>query len=81
MVKTVGSMGKILGLTKNNDQYEDVPDDLKWAIPLHQHLTSPEMQGWFAERKVQAEQKFEKEMSSLQKEASKKDLKILGNEY
>lgn len=31
-------MGKVLGLTKNNDQYEDVPDDLKWAIPLHEHL-------------------------------------------
>jgi len=73
-------MGKILGLTKNNDQYEDVPDDLKWAIPLHEHLNSPEMQRWFAERKVQAEQRFEKEMSSLRKEASKKDLKIIAPE-
>lgn len=70
-------MGKVLGLTKSNDLYEDMPDDLKWAIPLHEHLNSPEMQRWFAERKVQAEQRFEKEMSSLRKEASKKDLKIL----
>ena len=28
MVKTVGKMGQVLGLTKNNDQYEDVPDEL-----------------------------------------------------
>ena len=80
MVKTVGKMGKVLGLTKNNDQYEDVPDDLKWAIPLHEHLTSPEMKKWFDERKAQSEQRVEKEISSLQKEASKKRLKILARE-
>ncbi len=42
MVKTVGKMGQVLGLTKNNDLYEDVPDDLKWAIPLHEHLVGYE---------------------------------------
>ncbi|MBX7232060.1 MAG: hypothetical protein K1X29_08235 [Bdellovibrionales bacterium] len=70
-------MGKVLGLTKNNDQYEDVPDELKWAIPLHEHLTSPKMQKWFDERKAQSEQRVEKELSNLQREASKKRLKIL----
>ena len=67
MVKTVGSMGKVLGLTKNNDKYEDVPDDLKWAIPLHEHLTSPEMQRCFAERKVQAEQRVDHAILSYER--------------
>jgi len=25
---------EVLGLTRHNDQYKNVPDDLKWAIPL-----------------------------------------------
>lgn len=35
-------MGKVLGLSVNNDKYKDVPDSLKWAIPLHEHLSSPQ---------------------------------------
>lgn len=26
--------GEVLGLTRNNHKYKNVPDDLKWAIPL-----------------------------------------------
>jgi hypothetical protein len=67
MVKTVGKMGKVLGLTKNNDQYEDVPDDLKWAIPLHEHLTGSEMKRWFGVRKAQSERRVERELVSRTK--------------
>ncbi len=35
-------MAKILGLSKNNDKYANVPDALKWAIPLHEWVTRPE---------------------------------------
>jgi hypothetical protein len=67
MVKTVGNIGKVLGLTKNNDQYEDVPDELKWAIPLHEYLTSPQVQEYFKVRKVLSEQRVEREVNSRKK--------------
>lgn len=57
-------MGKIFGLTKNNDQYQDVPDDLKWAIPLHEHLTSPESQRYFKARRVLSEQRVARELNN-----------------
>lgn len=36
------SSSKVLGFTKNNDKYVNVPDSLKWAIPIHEAVTSPE---------------------------------------
>ena len=81
MVKTDKPIGKVLGLTKNNGQYEDVPDDLKWAIPLHEHLTSPEMKRWFDMRKAESEKRVGREIAIRQREALKKRLRILGREF
>ena len=36
--------GRVLGLTKDNDKYAAVPDALKWAIPIHECVSSPEVQ-------------------------------------
>ena len=33
--------GYVLGLTRNNDQYADVPDKLKWAIPIYECINRP----------------------------------------
>lgn len=70
-------MGKVLGLTKNNDQYEDVPDDLKWAVPLHEHFNSPEMQRWFAERKAQSQQRVRNEVALTKATCQIKSLKLI----
>lgn len=35
-------MGKVLGITKNNKDYKDIPDNLKWAIPIHEATETPE---------------------------------------
>lgn len=36
-------MNKVIPLTKNQKNYEDVPDGLKWAIPIHECLEKPEV--------------------------------------
>lgn len=36
-------MSKIIPLTKNHKNYDDVPDSLKWAIPIHECLEKPEV--------------------------------------
>ncbi|OFZ10840.1 MAG: hypothetical protein A2Z20_03775 [Bdellovibrionales bacterium RBG_16_40_8] len=36
-------MGKVLGLTRNNQKYENVPDKLKWAIPIHECVSRPDV--------------------------------------
>ena len=56
-------MSNVVSLTKNHKDYEDVPDELKWAVPLYEHLTSPEMKKWFNERQAQAEQRVENEIT------------------
>lgn len=72
---------KVFSLTKNHNDYENVPDDLKWAVPLYEHLTSPGTKKYFENRKAQSELRVEKEFSTHQKEASKKRLKILGRVF
>lgn len=60
-------MSNVFGLTKRNDYYADVPNDLKWAIPLHEHLTSAEAQRDWKIRKALAEQRVNREQASRQK--------------
>lgn len=48
-------MNKIIPLTKNHKEYEDVPDRLKWAIPIHECLERPEVIE--ASRRLEAESK------------------------
>ena len=73
-------MGEVLGLTMNNDQYADVPDDLKWAIPLHEHLTSPAIQEWFKMRQVLSEHRVAYETANRQMK-SKKHPRILARGF
>lgn len=41
--RMVETMSKVLPLSKNHKVYEDVPDGLKWAIPIHECLEKPEV--------------------------------------
>lgn len=36
-------MSKVIPLTKNHKNYEDVPDTLKWALAIHECLEKPEV--------------------------------------
>lgn len=36
-------MSKVIPLTKNHKNYEDVPDGLKWALPIHECLEKSEV--------------------------------------
>ncbi len=50
-MKSKNKKAEVLGLTRNNDKYKNVPDDLKWAIPLVEYQKSPEFKKEYAERK------------------------------
>jgi hypothetical protein len=63
-------MFKVLPLTKNHKNYEDVPDTLKWALPIHECLEKPEVQE--ASRRLEAESKLR-----FEKEFRKKNIKIV----
>ncbi len=63
-------MSKVIPLTKNHKNYEDVPDTLKWALPIHECLEKPEAQE--ARRRLEAESKLR-----VEKEFRKKNIKIV----
>jgi hypothetical protein len=63
-------MSKIVPLTKNYKDYEDVPDGLKWAIPIHECLERPEVKE--ASRRLVAESK-----KRVEKEFRKKKMKLV----
>lgn len=58
-------MSKVIPLSKNHKNYDDVPDSLKWAIPIHECLESPEVQE--ASRIVEAKAKSKVEIESRKK--------------
>lgn len=58
-------MSKIIPLSKNHKQYDDVPDGLKWAIPIHECLESPEVKE--ASRKLEEEVKLRVEKEFCKK--------------
>lgn len=35
-------MTKVLPLTRNHKMYENIPDRLKWAVPIHEAISSPQ---------------------------------------
>lgn len=53
-------MSKVIPLTKNHKNYDDVPDGLKWAIPIHECLESPEVKE--ASRRLEQESKARVEL-------------------
>lgn len=63
-------MSKVIPLTKNHKNYEDVPDTLKWALPIHECLEKSEVQD--ASRKLEAESK-----RRVENEFRKKNIKII----
>lgn len=58
-------MSKIIPLTKDHKNYEDVPDGLKWALPIHECLEKPEIKE--ASRRLEAESKKRVEMEFRKK--------------
>jgi hypothetical protein len=54
-------MGKVLGLTRNNAKYQNVPDKLKWAIPIHECVSRPEVKLQAKLREVLVDQKLARE--------------------
>lgn len=63
-------MSKIIPLTKNHKNYDDVPDGLKWAVPIHECLEKPEVKK--ASRRLEDESK-----KRVEKEIQKKKIKVL----
>ena len=55
-------MSKIIPLTKNHKNYEDVPDTLKWALPIHECLEKPEVKEASHRLEQQSKIKIEKEI-------------------
>jgi len=54
-------MGKLIPLTKNHKTYENIPEGLRWAIPIHEAVSRPEVkrQAKFLEALV--DQRLERE--------------------
>jgi hypothetical protein len=59
-------MSKIIPLTKNHKNYDDVPDGLKWAIPIHECLEKPEVKEASHRLEQQSKNKIEKEFLKKQ---------------
>ncbi|MBY0316587.1 MAG: hypothetical protein K2Q26_13770 [Bdellovibrionales bacterium] len=54
-------MSKVIPLSKNHKKYEDVPDGLKWAIPIHECLQKSEVKEASKRADEQAKKKIRKE--------------------
>lgn len=63
-------MSKIIPLTKNHKNYDDVPDSLKWAIPIHECLEKPEVKE--ASHRLEQQSKFKIEKEFEEKERAKR---------
>ncbi len=63
-------MSKVIPLIKNHKNYEDVPDTLKWALPIHECLEKPEVKE--ASRRLEVESK-----KRVETEFRKKNIKIV----
>ena len=59
-------MSKLLRLSKNHKNYDDVPDSLKWAIPIHECLEKPEVKE--ASHRLEQQSKLKIEKESKEKE-------------
>ena len=65
-------MSKVVPLSKNHKNYDDVPDSLKWAIPIHECLESPEVKE--RSRRLEEESK-----ARVEKEFRKKKITLIEN--
>lgn len=55
---------EVLGLTRNNDRYRNVPDDLKWAIPLIEIQRTPEFLEQQRIQMILSTERVKKEMAA-----------------
>ncbi len=55
---------KVVPLSKNHKDYEDVPDGLKWAVPIHECLQRPEVVEEGKNLQERAKKKVERELCS-----------------
>ena len=69
-IKGLNNMSKVIPLTKKHKNYEDVPDTLKWALPIHECIESLEVQE--ASRRLEAESKMR-----VENEFRKKNITIV----
>lgn len=60
-------MAKVLPLTKNHKKYNEVPDNLKWTIPIHECLESPEVKQRSQKLEEEAKRKVEQEPNGADK--------------
>lgn len=59
--RMVETMSKVLPLSKNHKDYEDVPDGLKWAIPIHECLEKPDVKARSKRLEDESKKRVEKE--------------------
>jgi len=53
---------KVVPLSKNHNSYEDIPDGLKWAVPIHECLDRPEVVERGQRLQMEAKKKVEREL-------------------
>lgn len=61
----VETMSKVLPLSKNHKDYKDVPDGLKWAIPIHECLEKPDVKARSKRLEEESKMKIEGELMEL----------------
>ncbi len=72
-------MAKVLPLTKNHKNYDDVPDNLKWGIPIHECLESPEVKQRSQKLEEEAKRKVEQEFEEIEKAKRRRALSSLNS--
>ncbi len=70
-------MSKIIPLTKNHENYDDVPDSLKWAIPIHECLEKPEVKKASHRLEQQSKIKIEKEIKEKERATRLQKLSVI----
>lgn len=67
--KSETEIGKVLGFTKQNEKYQNVPDKLKWAIPIHEAVSRPEVKRQGKLLEVLVDQQLRQEEKQKRKQA------------
>ena len=60
-------MSKIVPLSKQHKDYEEVPDGLKWAIPIHECLEKPDVKEASKRHEDQARKRLRKDSIAVVK--------------
>ena len=60
--------GEVFGFTMNNHKYRNVPDDLKWAIPLVEIQMDPAFIAIEKDQRKQIDERIKKEKAAKQRQ-------------